>query len=252
MSTAQNHILELLPRKDRLRLLAVCEPVQLVWADVLCMQGQPSLHAYFPINGFISLLQQTDAHSPLEVGMVGREGMLGVELALGVTTTPLLAVVQGSGSAWRVECGAFQHELLQSPALQQSMNRYVAVLMAQLATSVACLRFHLIGARLARWLLMCQDRAHSDTFHVTHEFLAQMLGIRRVGVTMAAGNLQRRGLIDYHRGKLEVLDRSGLEAAACSCYRTERQLYKASMSDRLEGAGFDCPGAERIGAGRVR
>ncbi|WP_112488047.1 Crp/Fnr family transcriptional regulator [Thiomonas sp. X19] len=229
MTTAQNHIIERLPRTDRQRLLNLCEPVHLVLSDVLFVQGAPSLYAYFPVDGFISLLQRIDTHPPLEVGMVGREGMLGVQLALGVATTPLLAVVQGSGSAWRVEQSAFQHELLQSPALQQSLHRYVDVLMAQLAASASCQRFHLIGARLARWLLMSQDRVHSDVFHVTHEILAHMLGVRRVGVTVAARDLQRRGLIEYHRGELKVLDRIGLEAAACSCYNMDKEIYRTLM-----------------------
>jgi hypothetical protein len=105
------------------------------------------------------------------------------------------------------------------------MDRYLYVRMAQLAVSAACLRFHLIGARLARWLLMSHDRAGVDQFRVTHEFLAYMLGVRRVGITMAAGDLQRRGLISYHRGDLTVLDRAGLEAATCSCYATDQQVY---------------------------
>lgn len=229
LTTAQNSLIERLPRTDRQRLLSLCEPVHLALSDVLLVQGTPSSYAYFPVDGFISLLQQIETHPPLEVGMVGREGMLGVQLVLGVATTPLLAVVQGSGSAWRVEQNAFQHELLQSPALQQSLNRYIYVLMAQLAASASCLRFHLIEARLARWLLMSQDRAHSDAFHVTHEFLAHMLGIRRVGVTVAAGALQRSGLIEYHRGELRVLDRVGLEAAACSCYDRDKEIYRTSM-----------------------
>jgi CRP-like cAMP-binding protein len=157
--------------------------------------------------------------------MVGREGMVGAQLALGVVTAPLRALVQGSGAAWRIATKAFQAELVRSAALQRSLNRYLYVLMGQLATSAACLRYHLIGPRLARWLLMTQDRAHSDTFHVTQEFLAYMLGVRRVGVTAAAGALQRSGLITYTRGELTVLDRAGLEAAACSCYASDRQTY---------------------------
>jgi CRP-like cAMP-binding protein len=225
LAAVENHLIELLPRKDRLRLLAVCEPVELVLAEVLCEPGNPIRHVYFPIEGFISLVALIDGSPALEVGMVGREGMLGAQLALGVVTAPLHALVQGAGTAWRIGTAAFRSELARSAPLQRGLNRYLYVLMAQFAASAACLRFHLIGPRLARWLLMSQDRAHSDNFRVTHEFLAYMLGVRRVGITMAAGALQRSGLIEYRRGELTVLDRSGLEAAACGCYAADRQAY---------------------------
>jgi len=222
---SDNHLIESLPRADRVRLLAICQPTQLVLSEVLCEPGKATRHVYFPTDGFISLITAVDGHPGLEVGMVGREGMVGAELALGVVTTPLRALVQGSGATWRIGTGPFRAELARSAALRLSMNRYLYVLMAQLATSAACLRFHLIGPRLARWLLMTQDRAHADTFHVTQEFLAYMLGVRRVGVTAAASALQRDGLIQYTRGELTVRDRSGLEAAACSCYETDKKSY---------------------------
>lgn len=225
MATAENHLIELLPRKDRERLLAQCEPVYLEATEVLYEREKPTRHVYFPTDAFISLVTQVDSHPGLEVGLVGREGMLGAQLALGVVLAPLHALVQGSGTAWRIESDAFRAELARNTALQRSMNRYIYVLMAQLASSTTCLRFHMIGPRLARWLLMTQDRAHSDSFHVTHENLAFMLGVRRVGITMAAGALQRKGLIEYHRGELTVLDRNGLEAAACSCYATDSKAY---------------------------
>lgn len=225
MASVENHLIELLPRKDRLRLLAVCEPVQLRLAEVLCERDKPTRYVYFPTDGFISLVTEIDSHPGLEVGLVGREGMLGAQLALGVAMAPLNALVQCPGAAWRISTAAFRSELARSAALQCSMNRYIYVLMAQLAASTTCLRFHQIGPRLARCLLMSQDRAHSDSFHVTHEILAYMLGVRRVGITMAAGALQRGGLIEYHRGELTVIDRAGLEAAACSCYAADRQTY---------------------------
>ena len=227
MATVENQLIKLLPRKDRLRLLAICEPVDLVLAEVLCEPGRPTRHVYFPTEGFISLVAAIDGSPGVEVGMVGREGMVGAQLVLGVVTAPLHAVVQGAGGAWRIGTAAFRAELARSPALQRGLGRYVYVLMTQLATSAGCLRFHLIGARLARWLLMSQDRAHADNFHVTHEFLAYMLGVRRVGVTVAASALQSSGLIEYHRGDFTVLDRSGLEAAACGCYAADREAYAA-------------------------
>ena len=225
LATVENHLIELLPRTDRRSLLALCEPIQLVLGEVLCEPGEPTRHVYFPIDGFISLVAQIDSHPGLEVGMVGREGMLGAQLALGVAAVPLHALVQGPGAAWRMASADLRRELARSEALQRGLNRYVYVLMSQLAASAACLHFHPIGPRLARCLLMSQDRAHSDSFHVTHEFLALMLGVRRVGVTTAACALQRSGLIEYYRGDLTVLNRPGLEAMACGCYAADRQAY---------------------------
>lgn len=221
----ENRLIQLLPRADRTHLLAACEPAMLTLSEVLCEPGKPTRHVYFPTEGFISLVTLVVGHPGLEVGMVGREGMVGAQLALGVATSPLHALVQGSGSALRIGTKAFRGELARSAALQRQMNRYLYVLMAQLATSAACLRFHLIGPRLARWLLMMQDRAHADIFRVTHEFLAYMLGVRRVGITAAAGALQRLGLIEYKRGEMTVLDRHGLEHAACTCYAADRRSY---------------------------
>ena len=229
MTTAENHLIEMLPRQDRLRLLAVCEPVELSLSEVLSEPDTQTRHVYFPTVGFISLVTLVAGSPGLEVGMVGREGMLGAQLALGVTTAPLHTVVQGEGAAWRVGAAAFRAELARSAALRRNLNRYVYVLMAQLAASAGCLRFHQIGPRLARWLLMSQDRAHHDHFHVTQEFLAYMLGVRRVGITTAAGALQRNGLIEYRRGEISVLDRRGLEAAACTCYGADQLAYATQL-----------------------
>lgn len=230
---AENHLIELLPRADRARLQAICQPTQLVLSEVLCEPGKATRHVYFPTDGFISLVTKVDGHPGVEVGMVGREGMLGSQLALGLFTSPLRALVQGSGAAWRIGTSAFRSELARSAALRRGLHRYLHVTMAQLANSAACLRFHLIAPRLARWLLMTQDRAHADTFRVTQEFLAYMLGVRRVGITAAAMALQRQGLIQYSRGELTVVDRRGLRTAACSCYATDRMTYAKLLDWRV-------------------
>jgi CRP-like cAMP-binding protein len=201
-----------------------------VLSEWLRQRGAVARYAYFPVDGFISLLTDVDDHPTLELGMVGREGMVGATLALGVTRTATAAVVQGGGSAWRLGAADFRRELALSAALRRSINRYLYVRMTQMATSAACLRFHLIGPRLARWLLMSQDRAHADHFHVTQEFLASMLGVRRVGVTAAAGALQRAGLITYHRGEIRVTSRSGLEAQSCSCYQADCKSYRDDIA----------------------
>lgn len=221
----QNHLIEQLPRADRARLLALCQPVQLQLAEVLAEPGQSIRQLWFPVDAFISLVARTGAHPGLEVGMLGREGMLGASLALGVAQAPMHAVVQGAGHAWRIAAPPFRRELARSTALRQLLGRYLYVQTQQLATTAACLHYHAIGPRMARWLLMSQDRAHADHFHVTHEFLAYMLGVRRVGITVAAGLLQRSGVIRYHRGELTVLDRDRLSAAACSCYDSDLKAY---------------------------
>ncbi|MEO6624117.1 MAG: Crp/Fnr family transcriptional regulator [Burkholderiaceae bacterium] len=230
MPAVQNHLIDLLPRRQRARLLALCEPQQLVLGKVLCEPCKATRHVYFPTQGHISLIAGIDAKPGMEVGMVGREGMLGVQLALGVPTVPLHALVQGPGAAWRVGATAFREELARSRALQRVLQRYVYVLLSQLASSSICLRYHQIGPRLARWLLMSQDRAHTRSFPLTQDFLAYMLGVRRVGVTIAAGLLQRQGLITYHHGQLTVLDRAGLRRASCSCYETDRKAYADQLA----------------------
>ncbi len=230
VSATENHLIDSLPRRDRARLLAICEPVQLVLGEIICEPGEATRHVYFPTQGFISLLASIDGKPGVEVGLVGGEGMVGSQLALGVTAVPLHGLVQGPGAAWRISAAAFRDELGHSTALQRLLNRYIYVLMSQLASSATCLRYHQIGPRMARWVLMSQDRAHADSFHLTQEFLAYMLGVRRVGVTQAASGLQRDGLIQYHHGHVTVTDRSGLEAAACSCYDTDRLAYQTFLA----------------------
>jgi CRP-like cAMP-binding protein len=228
-----NRLLAALPRKDRERFLAACESVDLVFADIICQPGERLEHVYFPLDSTISLVTPIDGFAALEVGMIGNEGMLGITLTLGVDYSPLHALVQGSGRAWRMNAGSFRRELADNAALQRGLKRYLFVLMSQFAQTAACTRFHLLEARLARWLLMTQDRAQSDVFYLTHAFLGHMLGVRRVGVTKAALSLQQRQLISYNRGDITILDRDGLEKASCECYRTDTQTYDRVLGTAL-------------------
>ncbi len=225
-----NRLIASLSRKSREHLLGSCEEVDLKSADVLCESGNPIRHVYFPTDSIVSLFIPLAGHAGLEGGLVGNEGMLGIPLVLGVSVWPLRVVVQASGSAWRMQAAPFRRQLQGSAALHRRLKRYLYVSMQQLAQSAACARYHVVEERLARWLLMTQDRAHSDAFDITQEFLATMLGVRRVGITEAAGLLQRRKLIAYRRGHITVLDRDGLKAAACGCYEIEKAMYDHLLS----------------------
>jgi CRP-like cAMP-binding protein len=225
----ENCLINALPAKDKRHLLAGCQTIELDFADVLSKPNETIRHIYFPTDGYISLVSPIDTHDCLEVALIGNEGMHGIALTLGVDVTPLHALVQGEGHALRMKAAPFRRELRQSQALQRILNRYIYVRMSQLAQTAACTRFHVVEARLARWLLMTQDRAYSDELHITHQFLALMLGVRRVGITKAAGDLQKRKLINYSRGIITVLNRRGLEAASCKCYRDDKAIYNRIM-----------------------
>lgn len=225
-----NRLLAALPRAERERFVADCEPVALAFAQVLAESGERIRHVYFPQGCLIALTASTDARGSLEVGLIGDEGMLGATLALDGERSLLRALVQGAGPALRMEAQPFRGALAASPALRCELNRYLCVMLRQLAQASACNRFHVLEERLARWLLMTQDRAHADAFLLTHAFMAQMLGVRRVGVTKAASSLQERKLISYRRGHVEVLDRPGLEAAACGCYAADTVNYARTMA----------------------
>lgn len=229
MSSPANALLQKLPRADRLRLLARCEPVELLLSEHQVELGTAMNHVLFPVTGFLSQVVEVPGHAGLEVGMVGREGLVGASLALGVSTAPVRSVVQGAGSAWRLGSVGFAREMQASEVLRSTVHRYLYVTLVQLGTASACRRFHALGPRLARWLLMSHDRAHADRFEVTHELLGLMLGVRREGVTVAAGELQASGTIHYHRGSMQVLDRPGLQARACSCYAADRAVYQQQL-----------------------
>jgi CRP-like cAMP-binding protein len=220
-----NRLIEALPSRDRRRLVASAEVVALTFESVLNEADAPIAYVYFPLTGLISVIIPVDESASLEVGLIGDEGMFGIPLALDVDVSPLRAVVQGAGSALRLSAARFRRELERSKALRVGIDRYVFVRLSQLAQTAGCTRFHVVEARLARWLLMTQDRVHAASFHITQEFLAMMLGVRRVGVTRAASSLQSQGLIQYTRGNIDVLDRRGLRAASCMCYQADIDAY---------------------------
>ena len=227
-STPANSLLADLPRHEYLRLLGNLEQIALTYGEVLYAPGEPIRHVYFPNDSIVSLLTLVDQHQALEVGLVGREGMVGIPLALEIGTSPVRALVQGTGTAMRMKTAPFVKELRQSPALQRALHRYTYSLMTQITQTAACNRFHVVEARLARWLLMTQDRMQTDSFRLTQDFLSQMLGVRRVGVTKAARMLQQSELIRYSRGNIRILDRNSLEAACCSCYAIVKHLHDAA------------------------
>lgn len=214
-----NELLAALPPREREALWRTAACVTLVPDEVLGRPGERIRQATFPLDGLIALMAEVDGHEALAVGLVGSEGMLGAPLVLGAHTSPLRARVQIGGRALCVGTAAFVRVLAEAPVLERSLRRYLAARLAQVARTAACASFHVVEARLACWMLMAHDRAHGDRVHLTHERIARLLGVRRSGVSTAAGVLQGRHLIDYTRGHILILDRAGLERAACSCYR---------------------------------
>jgi CRP-like cAMP-binding protein len=220
---ATNSLLAALPGKLRERMHTGLEPVTLTFGEVLYEPGDPIRHVYFPCDSLVSLLTLADGHLALEVGLVGWEGMVGIPLVLGVGVSQVRALVQGTGTAMRMKSARFRKEFRQSLPLQRGLYRYANALIAQVTQTAACNRFHVVETRLARWLLMTRDRMRSDYFHLTHEFLGHMLGVRRVGVTKAAHALQQRKLISYRRGDIRILNQAGLKAASCRCYEIVKE-----------------------------
>jgi CRP-like cAMP-binding protein len=230
-NNTRNRFLDQLPPTPRARMLASCSPVQLRFSDLLTQAGDPLEHVYFPQGSFISQIAQIDRRG-IEVALVGDEGMYGVHIGMGVDESPLKAVVQGAGPALRMPVAAFRKHLGAIPELREQFARYTYVVYGQIIQSAACNRFHVVEQRLARWLLMTSDRAHSLSFDVTQAFLAMMLGVRRVGVTKAASELQARGLIRYARGHVQILELKTLRQTACNCYRTDIDRYDKVFGER--------------------
>ena len=220
-----NRLIERLPPQERASFLTLAETVDLHTGDVLCEAERPFQHVYFPVTGVISLVKALEAHQPIETEQIGNEGMLGVTLLLDVAAAPERSVVQTSGTALRMTPSDLIETLQRCPIATRNFRHYLYVMILQLTQTATCFRFHDLAARLARALLTVHDRAHSDHFYLTHQVLADMLGVQRGGVTIAAGHLQRRNIIHYTRGHISILDRRALEGESCACYNTLKNGY---------------------------
>jgi len=225
-----NRLLAALPKKEYQRLLPELESITLIFGDIIFEAGDRLRHVYFPDNSIISLLSAVEDRELLEVGIVGNEGMAGLPVFMGVTTSRTRGLVQGGGSAMRMKAATLRKETADGGALQKLLSRYSHALLTQISQSAACNRFHPISLRLARWLLMTHDRVEGDEFRLTQDFLSHMLGGTREQITVAASMLKKQNLIDYSRGRIKILDRAGLEAASCKCYRVVKDEYDDFLS----------------------
>ena len=214
----QNHLLAALPAQDRERLLPHLERVPMPLGHVLYESGSELRHVYFPTTSIVSLLYVMMDGASAEIAVVGNDGILGVALFMGGETMPNRAVVQSAGHAYRLQGALLKQEFSRSGELQHLLLRYTQALLTQMAQTAVCNRYHSLDQQFCRWLLLSLDRLPADELVMTQELIANMLGVRREGVTEAAGNVQRAGLIAYQRGRITVLDRAGLEARTCECY----------------------------------
>ena len=222
-----NLLLAALTESDRNALAADLEPVALDYREVIYHPHEPLSHVYFPLSGLISLVVTSRGGGTVEVGPVGRDGMLGLPVFLGAATDPLEAFAQIVPClAFRIPSATFAEAAERLPSLQKVMRLYVQWTYFGMAQWVLCARLHPAEERMARWLLMCQDRVAQDSFPLTHEFLAQMLGVRRATVTLAAGTLHQSGLVAYRRGLVSILDRQAMEQATCECYPVSTDEYR--------------------------
>src|SRR6266404_4849834 len=217
-SPSKNLILAALASEEFDRLSEHLEAFELKLGEFLHMPDERVEHVYFPTDGIVSLLATLEGGETVETGVVGREGMVGISIVLGVDTTTSQSLVQGSGHALRMKAQSLKPFLNNGGRLQDLLLRYIHTVFSQISQTAACNRVHTLNERLARWLLLTHDRLEHDTFDMTHEFLARMLGTRRAGVSIAASALREAGLIDYSRGQVVVLNRKGLEEGCCECY----------------------------------
>ena len=227
-SPHQNHLLDALPKDDYLRLSSHAELIQLKLGDVLYEPGIRLRHVYFPTTAIISLLYVMEDGASAEIAVVGNEGILGISLFMGGDTTPSRAIVQSAGHGYRIKADLLKVEFARFGATMHLLLRYTQALITQMAQTAVCNRHHSIDQQLCRWLLLSLDRLPTNELTMTQELIANMLGVRREGVTEAAGKLQKAHLINYHRGHITVLDRAGVEARCCECY----QVVKTE-TDRL-------------------
>jgi CRP-like cAMP-binding protein len=225
-----NRILNALTRDEYERISVHLEYVSMPLGMVLYHPGDPVTHVYFPNSGTVSVVSVFEDGGSVEVGMVGNEGMFGVSVFLGSISTPLEVAVQLPGDGLRMRAVVLRDEFRKGGQLQDLLLRYTQGFITQIAQTAACNRAHNVEKRLAKWLLMCQDRSHSDQLALTHEFIGSMLGVRRAGVTVAAGMLQHEGLIRYRRGHITVLDRGRLETRSCECYPVMKKEFKRLVS----------------------
>jgi CRP-like cAMP-binding protein len=220
-----NHLLAALPADECERLFRHLELVPMPLGHSLYESGTQMRHVYFPTNSIVSLLYVMEDGSSAEIAIVGNEGIVGVSLFMGGETTPSRAVVQSAGHAYRLNGQLLKDEFHRAGPMQDLLLRYTQALLTQMAQTAVCNRHHSLDQQLCRWLLLSLDRLRANTLTMTQELIANMLGVRREGVTEAAGNLQRAGLIDYHRGHITVLDRDGLEERACECYGVVKKEF---------------------------
>jgi CRP-like cAMP-binding protein len=224
-SPHQNHLLDALPARDYERLAPHLELIPMGLGDVLYESGSQLRYVYFPTTAIISLLYVMEDGASAEIAIVGNEGILGISLFMGGETTPSRAVVQSTGHAFRLKAELLKNEFGRSGPTMHLLLRYTQALITQTAQTAACNRHHSVDQQLCRWLLLSLDRLASNELSMTQELIANMLGVRREGVTEAAGKLQDSGLIHYRRGQITVLDRPGLEARSCECYQVVKTEF---------------------------